>query len=106
MIWLLQVIAHSRVIGQKYFMASFQTDLKISSAPSENVWIEFLDEIRPSTEFTICHWINIKFYNIGIAACLWSYCTVERQGIQMECLQLCLRDIHSTTNRNLKLAAD
>ena len=84
-------------------MASFQDGLKLSSAPDKNVWLEFLEEIRPSKEFTICHWINIKFFNTGVAANLWSYCTVENKDGPMECLQLCLYGIGDTAYRNLKI---
>ena len=88
--------------GQKTVIASFQSNLDSSSDPSENVWLEILNEILPSKEFTICHWINIKFFNRGIAACLWSYCIVENKDDPMECLQLCLQGVLDTVNRNLQ----
>ena len=92
-LWLMYLIKKRSVIGQKHFMASFQTSLEGTFKPDENVWLEFLNEIQPSKEFTICHWINIKFFNTGVAANLWSYCTVENQDDPMECLQLCLYGI-------------
>ena len=103
LIWLLHLIARMCVIGQKYFMVSFQDGLELSLGPDKNVWLEFLNEIHPSKEFTICHWINIKFFNTGVAANLWSYCTVQNQDDPMECLQLCLYGIGDTANRNLRI---
>ena len=102
-LWLIHLIENRFVIGQKYFIASFQTGLEGTFAPDENVWLEFLNEVHPSKEFTICHWINIKFLNSGISACLWSYCTVEKEDDPMECLQLCLDGIWDTANRNMQL---
>ena len=106
-ILLSNLIRHRCVVfGQTYFMASFQTNLLSSSEPDENVWIEFLDEIPPSKQFTICHWINIKFFNNGIAAHLWSYCTVEKQDSAMKCLQMSLKEIKDTASRNLQISAE
>ena len=93
------------VIGQEHFMASFQTGLDSSPKPDKNVWLEFLDEIPPSKEFTICHWINIKFFNSGVAACLWSYCTIENKDDKMECVQMSLHGVVDTANRNLEIHA-
>ena len=106
-ILLSNLIRHRCVVfGQTYFMASFQTNLLSSSEPDKNVWLEFLDEIPPSKEFTICHWINIKFFNNGIAAHLWSYCTVEKQDSAMKCLQMSLKEIKDTASRNLQISAE
>ena len=100
--WLIHLIGQRCAIGQKSFMASFQSRLDSSSAPSENVWLEILNEIPPSQEFTICHWIDIKIFNNGIAACLWSYCIIENKDDPMQCLQLCLQTILDTAYRNLQ----
>ena len=100
--WLIHLLGQECVIGQKTFIASFQSDLDSTSEPSENVWLEILNDIRPSKEFTICHWINIKFFNRGIAACLWSYCIVENKDDPMECLQLCLQGVLDTVGRELQ----
>ena len=102
-IWILHMIGQRCVIGQEYFMASFQNGLDASSRPDENVWLQFLNEVHASKEFTVCNWVNIKYFNYGIAACLWSYCTVESYDGAMECLQVCLYDIWDTANRNLKV---
>ena len=103
MIALLHMTVLRCVLGQKYFTASFQNRLEAFSEPDENVWIEFLDEIHPSKEFTICHWIKIEFFNSGIDACLWSYCTITNQGDSMQCLQMCLYGTEDSSDRNLKL---
>ena len=101
----LSLITLRCVIGQEHFMASFQTGLDSSPKPDKNVWLEFLDEIPPSKEFTICHWINIKFFNSGVAACLWSYCTIENKDDKMECVQMSLHGVVDTANRNLEIHA-
>ena len=97
------LIKKRSVIGQKHFMASFQTSLEGTFKPDENVWLEFLNDIHPSKEFTICHWINVKFFNNGVAACLWTYCTIKDQDDPMDCLQLCLDGMLDTANRGMKL---
>ena len=101
----LHLIMHRCVVGQQHFMASFQTGADASPKPDKNVWLEFLNEIPPSREFTICHWINIKFFNSGIAACLWAYCTIENKNDKMECLQMCLYAVEDTANRELDVKA-
>ena len=52
----------------------------------------------------MCNWIKIKFYNIKTAACLWSYCTVQTNEDEMECLQVCLGSIDGTLGRNVFIA--
>ena len=89
------------VLGKQTFITSFQTDVKESTFATSNVWIEFPAQIPESKEFTICHWVNIKFYNTEAAACLWSYCTVESPGQKMECLQVCMISVLRTYHRNL-----
>ena len=97
----LHFITHTCVIGQQHFMASFQTGSDASPKPDTNVWLEFFNEIPPSKEFTVCHWINIKYFNSAIAACLWTYCTVENKDDGMECLSMCLHALEETANREL-----
>ena len=89
------------VVGERSFIASFQTHLEGSFLAKSNVWLEFSNEIPSSKEFTICQWINIKFYNTGMAGCLWSYCTIENTNDKMKCLKFCLLGIRETANRNL-----
>ena len=50
-------------LGSQTFVALFQTDIKSQKAASADVWLEFSSEIPESKEFTVCHWIKIKFYN-------------------------------------------
>ena len=87
--------------GRKTFVTSFQTNIKDNTLATADVWIEFSSQIPRAREFTVCHWIKIKFYNSDIAACLWSYCTVEKLGHKMECLQVCMKSAYHTMNRNL-----
>ena len=89
------------VFGGQTFMTSFQTDLKGNNLATTNVWIEFSADIPQTKEFTVCHWIKIKLYNSEYAACLWSYCTVESPGNNMDCLQVCMDSAFYTLNRNL-----
>ena len=89
------------VSGKQTFMTSFQTDIKDNSLATTDVWVEFSGQIPQSKEFTVCHWIKIKFYNSESAACLWSYCTVESPRQKMECLEVCMLAVHRTLNRNL-----
>ena len=84
-------------------MASFQTGLDASPKPDTNVWLEFFNEIPTSKEFTVCHWINVKYFNSAIAACLWTYCTVENKDDGMECLSMCLHALEETANRELEI---
>ena len=94
------------VLGRQTFITSFQTDVKESTFATSNVWIEFPAQIPESKEFTICHWINIKFYNTEAAACLWSYCTVESPGQKMECLQVCMKGHTHTAFRDLEIQGE
>ena len=83
------------------FMASFQTDIKSNNLATTDVWIEFPAHIPQTKEFTVCHWIKIKFYNSGIAAQLWAYCTVETPGQGMKCLEVSLQSANLNLGRNL-----
>ena len=50
-------------IGMQSFVALFQTDIVGSQSAKSDVWIEFNKNITRAKEFTVCHWIKIKFYN-------------------------------------------
>ena len=86
---------------QASFITSFQTNIDGSPSATDDVWLEFSNPVPESKEFTICHWIKIKYYNNDFAACLWSYCGIERADEEMKCLQLCLTGDLSTANQNL-----
>lgn len=98
---LLILVFQIHVNLQETFITSFQTDIHGSPSASDDVWLEFSSPVPKSKEFTICHWIKIKYYNNDFAACLWSYCVVEKAEEQMKCLQLCLTGDVSTANQNL-----
>ena len=89
------------VFGKQTFITSFQTDITDNSLATTDVWVEFSAQIPRSKEFTVCHWIKIKFYNSESAACLWSYCTVESPGQKMECLEVCMLSVYHKLSRNL-----
>ena len=90
--------------GMQTFMASFQTDIEDNTFATTDVWAEFSTPIPRIKEFTVCHWIKMKFYNIKAAACLWSYCTVQTDEDEMECLQVCLGSIDGTLGRKVFIA--
>ena len=90
-------------LGEATFVASFQNEIKGSSSPSSNVWVEFQNDIPHSKEFTVCNWIKIQFFNSDYIGCLWSYCTLELASPQMECVQICIDGVYNTAFRNLKL---
>ena len=98
---LIQLAMACVVLGVQTFMTSFQADLKSNTLATTNTWIEFSNNIPRTKEFTVCHWIKIKFYNSDFAACLWSYCTVESPEHDMDCLQVCMDSAIYTLNRNL-----
>ena len=89
------------VAGEETFVASFQNDIIGVHKASTTAWMNFSNPIPASKEFTVCHWIQIKFFNQDIAACLWSYCTIEKIGDRMECLQVCMQAMYETANQNL-----
>ena len=90
------------VAGEETFVASFQKDIIGVHTASTTAWMNFSNPIPESKEFTVCHWIQIKFFNQDIAACLWSYCTIDKISERMECLQVCMQAMYETANRNLK----
>ena len=85
------------------FIASFQTGIVDSYSAGSDVWMESPKKIPSLREFTVCHWIKLKFFNIKFVACLWSYCTVANETDEMECLEVCLASIENTANRNLRI---
>ena len=86
---------------QQRFVASFQKDIEGSFSATSDVWIEFSKKIPPFEQFTACHWIKIKFYNLKVAANLWSYCTIKDSGDKMRCLQAFMTGNLQTANRDL-----
>ena len=91
--------------NEQSFIVSFQPDIKGSDFATNNSWIDINQSIPKLNEFTICHQIKIKFFNFKYAACLWSYCTIRREGDKMKCLRLCLNGVFKTANRQTILLA-
>ena len=94
------------VKGNQSFVVSFQTDINGPFAAKTNSMIEFSNPISSAEEFTVCHWLKIKFYNLNIAACIWAYCFVQNDGDKMQCLQICLQGVYTTANRNLRIIGE
>ena len=87
----------------KNFMISFQKDLNVPDLASSDVWVEYKNKIVSTKEFTVCHWIKIRYFNLKYAACLWSYCVLKTKDTKMKCLRLCLNGVWNTANRNVVL---
>ena len=105
LLFLLYVNVSDLIICQETsFTASFQTGIVGPFSATSDVWMESSKRIQSLQEFTVCHWINVKFYNIKSEACLWSYCTVQAENDEMECLQVCLASVDGTLGRNLFIA--
>ena len=92
---------------ERTFVASFQPDVVGPHKATNDVWLEFTNPIPESKEFTVCHWIKVRFYNLKYAGCLWSYCTKEwgKEGEEKKelCLQVCLQGDEKSLDRNLRL---
>ena len=93
------------IAGEQTFVASFQANITGAHTASSTAWIHFARPMKGSREFTACHWIQVKFFNRDIAACLWSYCTIETLGDRMECVQVCMQAMSETANQNLLFEA-
>ena len=94
--------------GNETYVVSFQEEIEGSFAAKTDSWIEFAKPILSTKEFTICHWLKIKFFALDFAACTWAYCTVDLKNTknEMKCTQLCFVGDLPTASRNLKLNAD
>ena len=84
------------------FVVSFQSSAEGSHAPSTDEWMEYSKTIPPSTEFSACNWMKVKYFSRDIAVMLWSYCTKETPESSMNCLELVLRNRIDTANRHLE----
>ena len=102
----LHLYLDNSVNGMQSYVALFQTHIHGSPSATSNVWIAYNKDIPRSKEFTVCHWIKIKFYNADKAACLWSYCTIENEGQKMKCLQACMIGNIDTAFRDLELLGE
>ena len=91
---------HKMVKGRNSFIVSLQTDIEGPFAAKANSWIEYYKHISSAKEFTACHWLKIKFHNLNIAGCVWAHCTVQNDGDNMKCTQVCLQGIYKSANRN------
>ena len=88
------------------FIASFQDDIEGSHAATSKSWLEFPSKLTSAREFTSCHWLKMKYFNLKTSGCLWSYCVQEKENAKMICLQTCLQGIYDVANRNLKFQGE
>ena len=77
--------------GNETYVLSFQEEIEGSFAAKTDTWIEFATPISSTKEFTVCHWLKIKFFGMNLAACTWAYCIIDLTNTtdEMECTQLC-----------------
>ena len=103
LIWiiLLVFLFHCKtVLAHNSFVVSFQSEFNGAIPPSTDEWIEFLNEIPSSKEFTACHWLKPKYFNRDISITLWSYCTIDTDNVR-QCLQISLQNKRDSANRDL-----
>lgn len=107
LIWTLIVITCSErcILGEKSFVASFQSKSNGAMNPSHNHWIEVLNDISSVASFTSCLWIKVRFFNKNIAAMLWSYCISEKSDKEIDCIEVFLEADVSTASRTLIITA-
>ena len=86
---------------EQSFIVSFQSKSNGAASPSDNEWVEFVNEMPSSNAFTACLWIKTRFFNTNTAVNLWSYCTIAKNEDKMECLQVFLKGDPTTANRNV-----
>ena len=88
------------------FYVPFQPKSTGSFSPSIEQWIEIRNKIASAREFTACHWIRTKYFNQDIPVFFWSYCTVDIEGEEMECIEVYLEhDNWKSANRELIMTA-
>ena len=52
--------------GNETYVVSFQEEIEGSFAAKTDTWIEFATPISSTKEFTVCHWLKIKFFLLRI----------------------------------------
>ena len=106
---ILVLLLMSGMIGfvpcHKTFFIPFQPILTGTFSPSTNEWIEFTNKIPNSKEFTACHWIRTKYFNMDISVMFWQYCTTEFNDDVQECIELYLDKSPKTANRDVVMKA-
>jgi hypothetical protein len=94
-------VLYENVSGHNTFVVPFQATTNGAISPSTNQWIEFVNKIPSSNEFTACLWFKTKFFNRNVAINMWSYCTIEKKNHPMQCLQVLLEDNRKTASRDV-----
>ena len=89
------------LIPQNTFIATFQDDIDNTYSHRTDQWMEYKYEIPQFTSFTSCLWIKLKYFSDGFIP-LWSYCMRRDNSSNMECLQIGLKGVSSTLNRDIK----
>ena len=85
------------------FVVSFQSHTNGAVSANSREWIEFFTSMSSSKEFTACFWIWTKYFNFNIAVNLWSYCTIEKLGDTMTCLQMRLMNTRKSAHRDVRV---
>ena len=91
-------------VCQDQFIATFQEGITNSDLHQDSHFMEYTGDIPQITNFTACHWMNIKYFSKEFIP-IWSYCFVRKGYEDLECLQLSFVPISSSANRDLRTKA-
>ncbi len=91
-------------VCEEQFVATFQEGITSSDLHQDSHYMEYTGDIPQITNFTACHWMNIKYFSSELMP-IWSYCFVRKGYDDLECLQLSFVPISSSANRDLRTKA-
>ena len=105
-ITLVFIFKWEQYICEENFYVPFQTQSIGADDQSLDQWLDFTVEINSSKEITSCQWIRTRYCNSDIAWNLWSYCVVEKNGEEMDCIQTYLSNLPKSANRDVLMTVD
>ena len=87
--------------SKDFFVTTFQDGIKNIDIHDDQQWMEYTNEIPDITDFTACHWMNIRYFSKELMP-IWSYCMIGYNNNDTECVQISFEPLKESRNRNLK----
>lgn len=80
----------------------FMVHLQSSEKWSKNEWMEYKGHIPELTEFTVCHWENLRYFSSSETT-VWSYCgIISKKSTPFRCIGIYSSGVRASANRKVK----
>ena len=82
---------------------NFKGFLQASGKWSKDNWMQYMEDVPPLKEFTVCHWEKLNYF-ANSENIVWTYCQSSPPNDPFRCIGVYTVGVYSSANRQLRVA--